>query len=324
MGSTATSDAQIAELQRKLGASKQNVVHLENQLSAARAAAAAAKMQAASAKAAAAATSRPSSARPEPLPPPPPPPPPPQPQPPSPSVERLKVVAEASKRRVSELEEEMRSVKDECSRLRAEVKRLQEELSARPDPNSRDRNAAALQRVSFNLERTRAELEEEKEKRRSAERRLEDLGKNGGLGGPLRVPEPPPPKKEVDEKELRAFKERRDEETRRKIAELDRNIGKLEHRKQTHEERLEAALKEANKTIETLQKELKAAKHVAVQRSVVAMSMAGNGGKEGTLARTPPAPRRAHPVRRAEEQRPPRSGGTSRPAPTGPDRRVTR
>ena len=37
MGSTATSDAAIAELQRKLGASKQTVMKLEHELSAARA-----------------------------------------------------------------------------------------------------------------------------------------------------------------------------------------------------------------------------------------------------------------------------------------------
>ena len=272
MGSTATSDAAIAELQRKLGASKQAVMRLEHELSAARSSAAAAKMKAALA------ASRPVSARAEPPPPPPPvPPPQPPPQPPSPGTERLKIAAEASKRRMVELEAEMRSVKDECAKLRAEVKRLEGELKARPDASSRDRNAAALQRVTFNLERVREELEEERERRRAAERRAEDFQKRGGLGGPMRVPEPPPPKKELTEEDIKA----RDEATRKKIEALDRGISKLETRKQTHEEKLEQALKEAHKQIESLQKELKAARHVAVQRD---MALRGGGSGGGSLS----------------------------------------
>ena len=272
MGSTATSDAAIAELQRKLGASKQTVMRLEHELSAARASAAAAKMKAA------AAASRPASARDEPpapaLPPQPQPPPQPPPRPPSAGYERLKIAAEASKRRVVELEADVRSVKDECATLRAEVKRLESALAARPDPSSRDRNAAALQRVSFNLERAREELEAERERRRSAERRLEELQKRGGVGGAMRVAEPPPPQRAgPDDNELKA----RDDATRRKIEALDRGISKLETRKQTHEEKLEQALKDAHKQIETLQKELKAARHVAVQRDM-ALRGGGNGG----------------------------------------------
>ena len=61
--------------------------------------------------------------------------------------------------RVMELESELINVKRDRDNQRAEVKRLQAELAERPEKDaSRDRNKAALQRVTFNLERARAEL----------------------------------------------------------------------------------------------------------------------------------------------------------------------
>ena len=163
--------------------------------------------------------------------------------------------------------------------LRGDVRRLEAELAARPDPGSRDRNAAALQRVTFNLDKAKADLEEEREMRRSVERRLEEWKKGINLPGqPLRVPEPPPPPKPRNLAEEKA----RDDATRRMMEKLDGKLDKLETRKQTHEERMAAEIKECHKQIEKLTRELKAANAVAMQRA----SLVGSGpSPRGTVAR---------------------------------------
>ena len=250
---TATSDAAIADLQRKLAASQQAVSRLEHELSTARAATAAAERKNATLSAQLSSRAK----TPEPAPPPPPPPPAPPPASVSPGMKAKLASATA---RIAQLEAEIRKTRDELESQA--LQRLAIELKRMPDPGSRDRNAAALAKAKAEIERVRDELDEERERRRSAERLLNDAKKKGTVGGPLRVPEPPPPPKPIDPD----WEKQKAEETRRMIKALDGRLGKLEDRKLTHEEKLQRELNSSQKTIAMLQSQLQAANALAVER----------------------------------------------------------
>ena len=230
---TATGDARVAELQQKLGASQQVVSRLENELSQARSALEREK------------------ARPKtPLVPVPPPVPPPAPAPSqSPS---LKVSLAAANARASQLEEDLQRACGEAEayhleadRQRGEVRRLQEELSNGSSAQNEQVLRDALGKARREVDQLRAALEDESERRRSLQRRLEDAQRNAKPSGPLRVPEPPPPPRGTSEEEDREATEA-DARTRRLLDELDGRLGKLEHRKINHEQRLEKQVRDSD------------------------------------------------------------------------------
>ena len=282
MPTDATTDQTVAELQRQLATSRQTTSRLENELSAsqrelekARAAAAAAEEKAkASAKAAAAAEAKLRQK------PPPPSPPAPAPPPPPPSLSPgLKKAAAEAEARAAKAEAAAKDAKSQITDLRAQIKQLEAELANKPDPGSRDRNAAALQRVRFDLERTKTELEEERERRRSAERLLDDARK-GNTG--MRVPEPPPPKRGYTDSD-REYDSAKEDERRRMIKELDGRLGKLEDQKLTHEQRLQKELRDAHSQIKTLQGQ--------INRMPLAMlTKSAGGGNSGLRAASDSVP----------------------------------
>ena len=232
MPSDATSDQAIDALQRQLASSRQLASRLENELSNAKSDLATSRLKLANSQAElqnSRAALQKERNRPEP-----PPPPPPPPRPISPGYERAKAAAAAATHRATAAETDLRQARTAADELRAQISALEAELSRRSEPPSRDKASAALQRVRFDLERTRRELDEERERRRSAERQLEDARK-GGAGGPLRVVEAPPPPRGYTDSD-REYDSLREEERRRRINELDGKIGKLEERKMSHEQ----------------------------------------------------------------------------------------
>ena len=216
---TATTDAKIAELQRNLAASNNTISRLEHELSSAKASAAAERAR------------RPQSPRTAPAQPAPPPAPPPAPAPASPG---LKASLAAATTRVDQLEAELRTAHGCSNNLRSEVRSLEAELSKLRSAPSSDMLRASLGKARSELEFATAELERERERRRSLERRLNDTRKPSG---PFRVPEPPPPPRPFDAEEERIAAEQ-EAQTLRLLKTLDGRMGKLEHRKETEESRL--------------------------------------------------------------------------------------
>ena len=255
---TATSDAKLAELQRSLAASKLTVLRLERELSAARAAAA----------------SRPTTPQAPPLPPPrevvvePP--------PAAPVVSPgLKAKLAAANERAEYAEAQSRASKQVVEDLRAQVRRLESEVQRRPAPGD-DVTRQALQKARSELQKTFGELEQERERRRALQRRLEDLNRStkSQAPQPFRAPEPPPPARGVTEDEERQMAAK-DEETRRMIQQLDGRLGKLEHRKETHETQLHALVASLKSQVASLQKQLRTAN----AQSALALGSGGAGTK---------------------------------------------
>ena len=133
--------------------------------------------------------------------------------------------------------------------------------------------------MRFDLERTKTELEEERERRRSAERLLDDARK-GNTG--MRVPEPPPPKRGYTDSD-REYDSAKEDERRRMIKELDGRLGKLEDQKLTHEQRLQKELRDAHSQIKTLQGQ--------INRMPLAMlTKSAGGGNSGLRAASDSVP----------------------------------
>ena len=240
-----------AQLKQQLTASKQAVSRLEHELSSARSAAAAERDRPRTPRAA------PSAA----------PPPPPPPPPPAVSPSLKKAAAEAAAR-VCELEAEVREVHRSANGLRAEVRRLESELARRPQPGAADQHEAALRRCRSELEEARRELSEEREMRRSLERRLGDTARRAPAA-PLRVPEPPPPPRPYTEDDAE-YDAAKAEATRQAIDKLDGRLGKLERRKVNHEQQLQVQLTASQRQVAELQSQLRAANALAVQRGLAA------------------------------------------------------
>ena len=168
---TATTDQQIAELRRDLTASRQTVSRLENELNISRN-----ELKAARAEA------RRRSDTPRPTPPPTPPPRPPPTQAPDSWSPGRKASAKAAIVRLSEVEaeleaergrslqqaEELRQAATREERLRAELQRKPAPPAPPPPPGAQE-----LKRMGAELERAKAELEQERETRRALQRRLQ-------------------------------------------------------------------------------------------------------------------------------------------------------
>jgi predicted RNase H-like nuclease (RuvC/YqgF family) len=271
--STATGDARIAELQRQLGVSQQTASRLEHELASTKQT-----------------LERERSARPRT----------PRELPKPPCSPCLEKELSAAKARASQLEEELASTKQATDRLQdrlasarsdaegarkeahhlqaeldsqsVEVQRLRDELSRRSATPSGECTRDALAKARKEAETLRMELENESERRRSLQRRLDDALRNGkATTGPLRVPEPPPPPRVMSAEEERE-QEAAEEKVRQMIKSLDGRLGKLEHRKETTEVRLERQVRELTSQVASLERQLLAAKNIAAAGAAGAVS----------------------------------------------------
>ena len=286
---TATSDARLSDLSRDLAASKQKILSLENELRIAKATIAAAN-------------SRPSTPR-QPVPPPAPPPAPKpapqlvaaptQPAPPSPGTQRA---LEAAQTRAFNLEQELKASKAVIVEMRAEVRRLEVTLARRPAPGECSREE---------LDKLGTELEEERERRRSLQRRLDEAQRlRRPAAAPLCTPQPKPPPRETTAEEERRLEEE-EAETRRLLSELGGRLGKLEHRKETHEAKLVRKCASLTAEVASLQRQLQAAKNMSSSAATSA-----RGGFNGMVGLGGMSASNASPRARAVTRRPPSARDT--------------
>lgn len=233
---TATADSQLAEMQRKLNASKQQVSRLEHELVLARAAA------------------KEPTGKLRPTPPPTPPAAPPAPLPAAPSLAEKELAAAQS--RITGLREELAAERQASSTLRSELaqsrareEKLQAEVAsaAKPSADAADQTRELqreLQRARAELASTTSRLEEERELRRHLQRRLENAA---------RPPARPPP--EVVKVPVMA-QEPTDGAIVAKIAQLDGKLGKLERQKESVEDVLRGQVQTLQATVAQLKAQL--------------------------------------------------------------------
>eukprot|EP00966_Prymnesium_polylepis_P217958 5043830-Prymnesium_polylepis.1 len=218
---SATSDQQIAELRRELNASRQTISRLQQELSSARADA-----------------RRRSDAAPS-RPPPPPTPPPGNASPADSWSPGRKAGATAAMSRVPQLEAELEAERernrrqaDEMRALAASEERLRAELQQRkgapaPAPPAGP-STHELKKLGAELERAKAELEQEREQRRSLQRRLSDRGR--------------PNARAIAAEQIRGTTTEDDEMARKdamliaKLSELGQQMGKMEKQKMSVED----------------------------------------------------------------------------------------
>lgn len=282
MPQTATTDSQISDLQRQLASSRQDCTRLERELDSMRS-------QLERAQQAAAAAEKRARERPTPAPAPAPPPPAPR----SPGADVAKAAAAAANARAERAEGDVRDARASADKLRKEIVRLEAELARKPaaapvqneENAATDRNAAALQRVRFDLEKTKKDLDDERERRQRGERLLEEAKRhlsNGGApsGGGMRQPEAAVPKRGYTDSD-REYDEAREAERRRLIKALDGRLGELEERKLSHEQMLQKELNAANSKISTLQAQL----------NRLPLAMLNKTGSAASSPRAPPEDR---------------------------------